>query len=181
METDFPEWLETELKKRGWRPSDLAQAAGLYPATVNRVLNRERQAGPDVCNAIARALGQPPEKIFRLAGLLPPLPPAVEEEHEALGILRRLPADVRAIAMRMLRSLEPDTLPIQPAPTLAESGAPPEADDRDHPDSYVEILADLWDKVPDWKKKDIVDQINLAVEEYERERGRGKVPKKEGD
>jgi hypothetical protein len=103
------------------------------------------------------------KKIFRRGGLLPLLPPAVEEEHEALGILCRLPADVRAIAMRMLRSLEPDTLPIQPAPARAESGAPPEADERDHLDSYVEISAHLWDKVPGCRELLHPRQINQAL------------------
>lgn len=34
-------------------------------------MTRERGAGPDVCQAIARALGLPPEEVFRQAGLLP--------------------------------------------------------------------------------------------------------------
>jgi hypothetical protein len=30
-------------------------------------------------------------------------------------------------------------------------------------------LEQLWDKAPDWKKKDIAAQIRAAVEEYQRE------------
>jgi len=70
----FAEWLEGELSRRGWRPNDLSKAAGLYPGTIGRILNETRQAGPDVCRAIADALQLPAELVFRKAGLLPPKP-----------------------------------------------------------------------------------------------------------
>ena len=43
---------------------------------------------------------------LRRAGLLPPLLPAVEEEQEAIAILRSLPADVRAVVLLMMRGLK---------------------------------------------------------------------------
>ena len=106
MET-LVDFLESELARRSWRQADLARAAGVPDATIHHVLNGSRRAGPEVCNALARALDLPPERVFRLAGLLPPLPPAVEEEQEAVRILRRLPPDLREAAMRMLRGLRP--------------------------------------------------------------------------
>ena len=69
--TTLVDYLEDELHRRNWRPADLARAAGVPDATISHILNGSRRAGPDVCNAIARALGEPPERIFRLAGLLP--------------------------------------------------------------------------------------------------------------
>ena len=72
--SDLPTWLEHEMKTRRWRPADLAKAAGIYPATLARVLNGDRKAGPDVCKGLARALEVPPDWVFRLAGLLPELP-----------------------------------------------------------------------------------------------------------
>jgi transcriptional regulator with XRE-family HTH domain len=72
-------WISEELKKRGWKPADLAHRAGLSTGSLSNVLSGNRKAGPDLCNAIARALGEPPEKVFRLAGLLPALP-ATEDE-----------------------------------------------------------------------------------------------------
>lgn len=77
METtigNFREWLEQELRRRDWRPAELAKAAGLYPGTIGRVLNGDRRAGPDVCLAIADALQISPEQVFRQAGLLPQKP-----------------------------------------------------------------------------------------------------------
>ncbi len=64
---DFAEWLEAEMKKRAWRPSELAKAAGLYQSTLGKVLNRERDAGAEVCTAIAYALKFPSEEVFRRA------------------------------------------------------------------------------------------------------------------
>jgi transcriptional regulator with XRE-family HTH domain len=81
MEKFIP-WLLEELNKRSWRPADLAHRAGLSTGSLSNVLSGNRNAGPDICNAVARALGEPEEKVFRLAGLLPPLP---AEEDELLN------------------------------------------------------------------------------------------------
>lgn len=94
---DFAEWLEGELEKRNWRPSELAKAAGLYQSTLWKVLNRERAAGADVCTSLARALRLPPEIVFRQAGLLPPLPeePDAQQVTKCLDYYKRLPSRVR--------------------------------------------------------------------------------------
>jgi hypothetical protein len=51
-------------------------------------------------------LGERPEAVYRLAGLLPPVLPSVDEEEEALSILRSLPARTRALIMTQLRALQ---------------------------------------------------------------------------
>jgi transcriptional regulator with XRE-family HTH domain len=169
------EYLENELVRRSWRPADLARAAGVPDATISHILNGSRRAGPEVCSALARALDEPPERVFRLAGLLPPLPPPVEEEREAVRILRDLTPDLRAAAMRMLRSLKPGASPAASPSSFgpsAEAGRVEAASDLAR-DPYLEVLEQLWDKAPDWKKKDIAAQIRVAVEEYQREQGEG--------
>lgn len=90
MET-LREWLEEKLKARGWKPADLARAARIPDATLSRVLTQSRNAGADVCLAIAKALNEPPEKVFRLAGLLPPLPGSEETTARIVDLLNRLP------------------------------------------------------------------------------------------
>jgi transcriptional regulator with XRE-family HTH domain len=101
----FPRWIEQELDKRGWRQSDLARRAGLSEATLSRILNGSRKAGPETCVGIAAALEVPPEHVFRIAGLLPPLPSPVEEEQEALGLFRSLDRQMRGLALGILRAL----------------------------------------------------------------------------
>ena len=166
MET-LVEFLEAELVRRSWRQADLARAARVPDATIHHILNGSRRAGPEVCNALARALDEPPERIFRLAGLLPALPPEVEEEQEAVRLMRGMTPDLRAVAIRMLRSLQPgvSARPSKPSPGMgSEDGAPSR-------DPYLEVLEQLWDKAPDWKKKDIAAQIRATVEEYQIEQG----------
>jgi len=68
----FGEWLEAELKERGWRQADLARAAGLYRQTINRVVRDERQRPDDeTLQAIAKALGYDAEYVYRQAKRLP--------------------------------------------------------------------------------------------------------------
>lgn len=70
----FVEWLEGELARKSWKPADLARAANISTGGLSHVLNGERRLGPDMALAIARALGVPPEVVFRKSGLLPELP-----------------------------------------------------------------------------------------------------------
>ncbi|HEY85822.1 MAG TPA: helix-turn-helix transcriptional regulator [Chloroflexi bacterium] len=88
----FREWLEGELKKQDWKPADLAHRSGVSRASVSNVLNDMRNPGPDFCNAIARALRIPPEKVFRAAGLLPALSGSEDDIKigELLDIVKQL-------------------------------------------------------------------------------------------
>lgn len=70
-QTDFPEWLQSELDKRRWSQADLAYSAGISRAVVNKLLNRKTYPQPDTLQAIARALKVPVETVYRAAGLLP--------------------------------------------------------------------------------------------------------------
>ncbi len=45
--------------------------AGISRAAVSLILSEDRQPGPEVCVALAKALGYAPEDVFRIAGLLP--------------------------------------------------------------------------------------------------------------
>lgn len=68
---DFSVWLQSELDERGWSQSDLARESGSKPASISRLLQGTRNPGPDVCQAIAKAFGYPPDVVYRAAGLLP--------------------------------------------------------------------------------------------------------------
>ena len=105
MET-FSDWIETQLNDKGWKPADLARAAGVTDAALSRVLSGSRNPGPDLCRAIARALNEPAEKVFRLAGLLPPLPASDDSTlQELLELARNLPPDQRQQALDYIRFL----------------------------------------------------------------------------
>lgn len=105
MAKNFVSWLIQELEKRGWSNSELARRADVVPSTISMVISEQKRPGLELCLGIAHAFGEQPEKVLRLAGLLPSLPPAVVEEREALAILRTLPAATRSTVMQMLRGL----------------------------------------------------------------------------
>lgn len=71
MVTNFTTWLISEMNDRGWNNSELARRAGLVPSTISMVISEHKRPGPNFCNGAARALRLPPERVFRLAGLLP--------------------------------------------------------------------------------------------------------------
>jgi transcriptional regulator with XRE-family HTH domain len=102
---EFTEWLNQEVEDRGWSYRELGRRANLSSGTISRVTTRQTLPTWDFCMSVSRALQMPAEDVFRQAGLLPLLPPAVEEEQEALRILRSLPAGVRETVITMLRAL----------------------------------------------------------------------------
>ena len=93
----FSEWLQNELRKRGWGPAELAKKMGTYPATVSNVLNGMRNPGPEFCRALARALGYPQEYVFRKAGLIDDTPPPEYDPDAELLLhwFRSLPPEER--------------------------------------------------------------------------------------
>ena len=93
----FTEWLTEEMKRRDWRNSDLAQAAGISDAQISRVISGVRQPGPDFCTALARGFGIDPVFVFRQAGILPEARDPEDEPRlrEMYAIMKALPVDLR--------------------------------------------------------------------------------------
>lgn len=69
--TSFADWLENELVKREISQAELARRAGVTRSAINGVLTGYRGIGVEMCNGIAKALGIPPDEVFRAAGFLP--------------------------------------------------------------------------------------------------------------
>ncbi len=67
----FSTWLIDELNKRRLSRAELARRMGMSSTTITYVINGKRNPGPDLCQAIAKAFGLPPELVYRQAGLLP--------------------------------------------------------------------------------------------------------------
>ncbi len=103
---EFWIWVERELHKRDLSFHRIERDAGLSNAAISKLARNRTAPTPTACKAIARAFGMTDEEVFRLAGILSPVLPAVAEEREAIRILRSLPEGVRVIAIRILRSLQ---------------------------------------------------------------------------
>lgn len=81
----FGEWLALERGKREWSQSDLSRFSGLHRAVISK-LESGTQPMPDTLNALAIALGYPPETVFRAAGILPPQ----TEDNEVIDQIKHL-------------------------------------------------------------------------------------------
>jgi transcriptional regulator with XRE-family HTH domain len=79
-------WIEIELKKRRWKPADLAHAVGVGTSTISKTLNGNTEPKPRLITDIAKVLDSTPEKLYRLAGLLP----EVDESNTTLQEIKEI-------------------------------------------------------------------------------------------
>ena len=102
----FSEWLQKEMNKRGWSQSDLARAADLNRAVINKLLNGKSHPQPATLEAISRALKIPVESTYRAAGLLPANSDTDETLEEAIYVLKNIhSAQRKATAVNLLKAL----------------------------------------------------------------------------
>ncbi len=107
MAKDFVTWLTKEMEDRGWNNSELARRAGLVPSAISQVIAGNRGTGPEFCRSVARALGLPPETVFRRAGLLPGLAGPEEDVTfgELLDVVRNLSVEERVMVLELAEFL----------------------------------------------------------------------------
>jgi DNA-binding XRE family transcriptional regulator len=105
VDNNLARWLINQIDDLGWTQRELARRAGLSHTTINQVISEQRTPTWDFCASVAKALRIPEDEVFRLAGLKPPLPPAVAEEREAMRLFRSLPGVLREVVLTVLRAL----------------------------------------------------------------------------
>lgn len=127
--SDFVPWLNDQLNERGWSYNELARRADVSGGSISHIMNQRKNPGYDVCVGIARALEIPPENVLRRAGLLPALPPEVEEEREMVALARRLSGQARQVILTTMRSL----LGMAARPPQEAVSEPPAADEAAGP------------------------------------------------
>lgn len=106
----FFDWIDAKLVDRGWSYNELARKAGLSQSFVSMVKNGQRGLSADFCIAIAKALGERPEKVLRIAGLLPPSAGRADdlttEEGELIALYRKVKTQTeRQVVFNILRGL----------------------------------------------------------------------------
>lgn len=70
----FTDWLNAELRDRGWSRSEAARRGNFSASMLDKVINGYAKPGIAFCRGISLAFGIPLEDIMRKAGILPPLP-----------------------------------------------------------------------------------------------------------
>lgn len=88
-------WILDELDQRKWSRRELARQATLSHAFVNRVLSGDLGPSVNFCQKIAVALGESPETVLRLAGILSTTPPSEDSPmlQEIIELTRSLPSE----------------------------------------------------------------------------------------
>lgn len=73
-------WLSEELERRKWSQGQLARQAGISRSFISMVLSGDANPSVSFCHKVAHALGEAPEKVLRLAGILPTAPASEDEQ-----------------------------------------------------------------------------------------------------
>ena len=60
---EFGIWVRSKREDKGWSQADLARESGLYRSIINNIENGVSNSSPTTLNALAKALGQPPEDL----------------------------------------------------------------------------------------------------------------------
>lgn len=165
----FTVWILEELNKKDWKPADLAKKARMSTGALSNIMNGNRKPGPEICRAIAQALDQPPEHVFRLAGLLPPLPSSNNGPilNEIIEIVKRLTdeekedvLDYAKLRYEKRGRKKPPTAPVttrvsRPVPIIEHiSLVPPTV-----PPETVAKLRALVERLTPSERADLIDRL----------------------
>ena len=102
----FAEWLQAEMRKRGWSQSDCARACALNRAVINKLLSGKCNPRPATLSAIARGFKIPVETAYRAAGLLPASADGDDSFLELIHTYRSIHSPQRkATALHLLKAL----------------------------------------------------------------------------
>jgi transcriptional regulator with XRE-family HTH domain len=104
------------MGKHGWRQADLARAANMNRAVINKLIWGQCQPRHTTLEAISRAFALPIEVTYRAAGLLSPRTDYDEAVEEAIHLLRNI-KDIRRqeTAIQILRVLAKEEVNEQPS------------------------------------------------------------------
>ena len=102
----FTEWLEMQIRNRGWSQSECARACDLNRAVINKLLNGKCKPQPTTLMAIARGFKIPVETVYRAAGLLPPGNHDDDANQELIHLFKSIQSPQRrSTAIMLLKAL----------------------------------------------------------------------------
>ena len=96
----FTDWINEEVKKRGWSFRELSRRAGISSPTISQVMNNQANPGLNFCTGIAQAFNIRLEDVLRKANILQPEPEEVAEEKEVLRLLRERTEERARVALQ---------------------------------------------------------------------------------
>lgn len=105
--TEFAKFVDQCMEELGINQTLLIRNSGMTASGISQILKKGRGSSPYSINHLAVALDALPEKLFRLAGYLPPEPDGeVQQRMKELEFLfYKLPPERQAIAIDLTRAL----------------------------------------------------------------------------
>lgn len=93
----FAEWLENELRERGWTQTELARRAGMSRAAISMLVNGRNHPKAETCIALARGFDLPAETVLMAADLLPEnqVPDRDPSLQELMNLMKRMTEEER--------------------------------------------------------------------------------------
>jgi len=85
------DWIEEQIKEGKTSPNKIATKTGFSKAMYYNVMSENADVSYNFCLGVSRALGEPLERILRIAQLLPP--PRNSRLQEVADLCRDLPEE----------------------------------------------------------------------------------------
>ena len=102
---EFIDWVEESRKGEGWSIRELARRTKFTASYISKVLNGQRNAGKDLCIALASVFRVSDVFVFRLAGLLESEQELDRNSEVMLGLFRNLPESEQDRVLTIMRAL----------------------------------------------------------------------------
>ena len=113
---NITQWLIEEVNKRGWSFRELGRRAGLSSGAISKVITGVSLPRWEFCRKVALAFNVPAEKVYRLAGLLPPEPEETTNMREINHLFSQLSTEDQKRFIFFVRTfLKPRSDPVQGA------------------------------------------------------------------
>lgn len=187
--TKLTDFLNKRLEELDWSMRELSRKTSLSHATISNVLSERSPVSADFCVEVARVLHERPERLLRMAGILPPTPEEARAQNPILDeiytLVEALSPHDQETMLRILRGLAKlgpgDVIPrredtvVTPAPegALNERARPPttllSSEERfDIFDSLVSALCPPGTENREEKMRYIATVFALQAEMYKR-------------
>ena len=115
VEISFSDWLQKAIDERGWSWNKLATKAGLSSGTIYNIRDGVRGVGEESLKAIAHALQEPVEKVYRAAGFLPNTTISIEQIEAINDLFSKMDEETRKQFLEYGRFLLVKTRDVSPA------------------------------------------------------------------
>ena len=104
MSEQLRNWIVEQLEGRKWSYRALAKEIDMSHVLVSKVISGDMKPSADFCIKVAYALEEPPEKLLRMAEILPPGPTSDDAAlQELLDLARNLSPEDRQELLNFAR------------------------------------------------------------------------------